>query len=180
MPQSNRLLFLRRCRKILSGNSERIEVVTWELLVHHSRSYIPVLSAKFDSTPSSMSTGTEPPSPAPYQPFLQRRESQESRQPLSSRSASSSLFPSRTLETWVRAHSPYSPSQDRNRLTSPVAFTYPILFVVSVCAEGTRVGRRTWRDYVKLNASAADELFVHLDSLRFCRYPPPPRSRVSH
>jgi hypothetical protein len=86
--------------------------------------YIPVLSAKSDPTPSSMSTGTEPPSSAPYQPFLQRRESQESRQPLSSRRASSSLFPSCTLETWVRAYSPYSPSQDRNRLTSPLSHSH--------------------------------------------------------
>jgi len=74
-------------------------------------------------TPSSI-TGTEPPtpSPAPYQPFLQRCESQERRWSSSLRRASSSLFPSRTLERRVSGpHPPYSPLQDSNRLTSSLS-----------------------------------------------------------
>ena len=44
----------------------RKEVVTWEMLVYHCRPKpLYSRSAKSDPTPSSMSTGTEPPSPAP-------------------------------------------------------------------------------------------------------------------
>jgi len=120
-------------------------------------------------TPSSM-TGTEPPtpSPTPYQPFPQRRESQGQRRSSSSRRAFSSLSPSRTQryarETWV----PHP--QDRNRLTlASFRLGHP---VVSICNKGTRLGRRTRWIRVKLDSSAADELFIHFHSLRFCRHHP--------
>jgi len=85
-------------------------------------------------TPSSM-TGTEPPNPAPCQPFPQRCESQEWRLSSSSQRTSSSVSPSRTLERpGSRPHPPYSPPQDRNRLTSPLSHSVISSSLLSPCA----------------------------------------------
>ena len=87
-------------------------------------------------TPSSMSTptGNELPSLAPYQPFSQRRKSQESRQSSSSRRASSSLSPSRTLERcWSAPHPTYLPPHDRSPDFASLTFSHLFPFVVSIC-----------------------------------------------
>jgi len=90
-----------------------------------SASSVSGVSAKSDGkspTPSSISATTEPPSPSPYQPFPQCRESQELRQSSPSRRASSPSSPSRTLERrGSKPHPASSPPQDRNRLTSPLS-----------------------------------------------------------
>ena len=76
-------------------------------------------------------------------------------------------------ETCVRAPSTVFPSAKSKSLgLTSIAFTNAILFTVSICNEGTQIGRRTWCVSVKLDASPADEPFVHLDILRFCRNHP--------
>ena len=77
-------------------------------------------SARKSPTTSSM-TYTEPPSPAPYQLFPQRRESQERRSSSSSQKTSSFVSPSRTLERCGSVLHPLHSPQDRNRLTSPLS-----------------------------------------------------------
>ena len=69
-------------------------------------------------------------------------------------------------------HPPYSPSQDRNRLTLPLSHSHIPFSSTSPSAMRASVKRSTWCVWVKFNVSAADELYVHLDSLRFCRYHP--------
>ena len=80
------------------------------------------VSAKSDGKSPTPTSTAEPQSPAPYQP--QHRESQQPRK--SSRRASSSLSPTRTLQRRGSGpHPSYSPPQDRNqphsRLTSPLS-----------------------------------------------------------
>ena len=111
--------------------------------------------------PSSM-MGSEPPNPVPYQPNVPHcRESQEQRRS-SSRRASSSLSERR----WSGPHP--------NRLTSPLSHSFIPSSSLSPSvtkAHDSDEGRGGF-GWVKLIASAADELFVHLHSLRFCRYHP--------
>ena len=51
-------------------------------------------------------------------------------------------------------------------------FGHSFLSVVSICNEGTRLGRRTRWIWVKLDSSAADELFVLFHYFRLCRCHP--------
>ena len=112
MPQSNRL-HSQEVYKFLSENSELIEVVTRELLVHHSRYKV--------TQPSSMSTGTEPPSPAlPAVPTTPRESRTEAAVVFAM--GVFLLIPSLTLERRASGPHPlYPPAQNRNRLASPLS-----------------------------------------------------------